>query len=113
MFRQYYIKPNYELEDNMDSIDIITTPTVKDETTLKEKCGIIYYMLKDKVDEDTIIKVVNYINGTPYNSEIKKENKNSIKRYVYSYRKDNVDYEMMSNIERTLLKYEIPLPSKK
>ena len=113
LFRQYYIKPNYELEDNMDSIDIITTPTVKDETTLKEKCGIIYYMLKDKVDEDTIIKVVNYINGTPYNSEIKKENKNSIKRYVYSYRKDNVDYEMMSNIERTLLKYEIPLPSKK
>ena len=112
LFRRYYIKPSNELEDSMDNMDIITTPTVKDETTLKEKCGIIYYMLKDKVDEDTIIKVVNYINGTPYNSEIKKENKNSIKRYVYSYRKDNVDYEMMSNIEKTLLKYEISLPKK-
>jgi len=114
LFRKYYIKPQYELDDGINNIEMISNSVVKDDITLKEKCGVIYYMLKDKIDEDTIIKVANYLNGTLYNSAIKKQNANSIKRYIYSYRKDrDVDNEMIANIRKTLQDYEIPfLPPK-
>lgn len=114
LFRKYYIKPQYELDDDINNIEMISNSVVKDDITLKEKCGVIYYMLKDKIDEDTIIKVANYLNGTLYNSAIKKQNANSIKRYIYSYRKDrDVDNEMIANIRKTLQDYEIPfLPPK-
>ena len=115
-YRRYYVRADISEEELM-STDLLPLSHVEDNTTDKEKTAVIYFMLKDKVEKNTISTICNYVAGKKYNSNIRRKNSNSIDRYIRSCQKevlDECDYtkEKMKNVAKILEEYEIEVPAK-
>ena len=115
-YRKYYIRADISEEELM-STDLLSFSHVEDNTTDKEKTAVIYFMLQDKVDKNTISTICNYVVGKKYNSNIRRKNSNSIDRYIRSCQKDVLDEcdytkEKMKNVAKILEEYEIEVPAK-
>ena len=50
-------------EEELMSTDLLPLSHVEDNTTDKEKTAVIYFMLKDKVEKNTISTICNYVAG--------------------------------------------------
>ena len=118
---EYNYRKFYICEEVSDEELMTTTPLsyshVEDNTTDKEKTAVIYFMLQDKVDKNTISTICNYVVGKKYNSNIRRKNSNSIDRYIRSCQKDVLDEcdytkEKMKNVAKILEEYEIEVPAK-
>ena len=107
-----------ELEiDRINSISPIVTPidvmseSSIDNSSLKDKAGVIFYMLKDVVkDDDLIITLINFVNDRIYNKNKRKGNTDSVKRYVYSFRKKEVTYNTAEYVKDILSSYDLEIP---
>lgn len=107
-----------ELEiDRIDSISPIVTPydvaseSSIDNSSLKDKAGVIFYMLKDVIkDDDLLITLINFVNDRIYNKNKRKGNSDSVKRYVYSFRKKEVTYNTAEYVKDVLSSYDLEIP---
>ncbi len=99
---------------------ILTEEQLREEDSKKVKCGVMYYLLKGKVDDYTLTALINYACRIPYNREVKKGNKNSIEKYLRLYRKydsnpesffdENLKPQIFENIDRIIAEYELDQP---
>ena len=93
---------------------------IRVEDNKKVKCGILYYLLHDKVDEYTLTALTNYACNIIYNNKVKKKNTNSIEKYLRLYRKrdanpstfysDDLKPTVIEDVRKVLQEYELELP---
>lgn len=105
-------------DDNKEEIgeDII------EDNNKKVKCGVLYYLLNDLLDQYTLSAVINYCCNTSYSKAIKKKNTNSVDKYLRLYRKRDISpdkfdsFELKPDVIETIKgilgKYELEIPKK-
>lgn len=113
-YRKFFIDIDIKNEE-LDIIDSVNLKHNTEDVSDKEKTAVIYYMLQNKVENDIIIKVCNYVLGKKYNQEIHKKNTNNVERYIRHYRKekldkDNINKSMIEKVSKILSDYEMEIP---
>lgn len=113
-YRKFYIED--EIPTAEFGISSVPTQPMVMDVSDKEKTAVIYYMLRNKVDKETIIKVCNYAIGKQYNKDTHKKNTNNVERYIRLYEKDKLDADsiaikMVEKVAKVLADYEIEMPS--
>lgn len=108
LYRDYFIGEFLNL--NLMNIKevIVDDDTIKISITDKKRVGVLYYMLKDVLDEDLLISVISYVINKDYNK--KKKANSSVYKYLHNIsllidKQDNIDY-IKSQLER----YDIEVP---
>ena len=110
LFKELEIDRINSISPTITAFDVTSEPTI-DNSSLKDKAGVIYYMLKDVVkDDDLIITLINFVNDRIYNKDKRKGNSDSVKRYVYSFRKKEVTYNTAEYVKDVLSSYDLEIP---
>ena len=115
-----------EGEDQLDKSEVdkltvaLTEEQKREKDSMKVTCGVLYYILKGKLDDYTLAAVINYACGFEYDHKVKKANKNSIEKYLRLYKKRDLAPEtffsedlkphVFEEISKILIQYEINIP---
>lgn len=105
-----------------DSIPILNKEEAKAEDNKKTRCGVLYYLLKDKVEDDfTLSAIINYCCNIIYNKKIRQKNNNSIDKYIRLYKKRDLEqnrfdsYDLLptviDDIKEIINEYDLEIPN--
>lgn len=108
-----------ELKDNTP---ILNKEETKAEDNKKIKCGVLYYLLKDRVEDDyTLSAIINYCCNIIYNKKVRHKNNNSIDKYIRLYKKRDLEQErfdsydllptVIDDIKGIINEYDLEIPN--
>lgn len=108
LFRKFFVTKEVI---GTESEPVLTENHPLEKISAKEMTTVLYYMLCDKVDDETIIKVANYVIGKPYNEKVRKANNNSISKYVrYNSKKlEDINSDVVMRVFKVLNDYEFEI----
>lgn len=105
-------------DDNKEEIG----EDIKEGNNKKVRCGVLYYLLNNLLDDYTLSAIINYCCNTPYNKVIKKKNTNSVDKYLRLYKKRDISPDKFDSFELKpdvidaikgiLREYELEIPKK-
>ena len=118
MSKEEHVNIN-ELEDR---ISILNKEETKAEDNKKTRCGVLYYLLKDKVEDDyTLSAIINYCCNIIYNKKVRHKNNNSIDKYIRLYKKRDLEQDrfdsydlqptVIDDIKGIINEYDLEMPN--
>lgn len=104
-----------------DSTPILNKEEVKAEDNKKVRCGVLYHLLRDKIDDEyTLSAIINYCCNTIYNKKIRQKNNNSVDKYIRLYKKryleqgktDSYDLQdsVIEDVKKIIVDYDLTIP---
>lgn len=97
--KERFFEVFYEDKEHLEKADIdklmvgLTEEQLREEDNRKVKCGVMYYILRDKLDTYSLAAIINYACRVPYNNKVKKANTNSVEKYLRLYKKHDMNPE--------------------
>ena len=104
------------------TISIHNKEETKAEDNKKTRCGVLYYLLKDKVEDDyTLSAIINYCCNIIYNKKVRHKNNNSIDKYIRLYKKRDLEQDrfdsydlqptVIDDIKGIINEYDLEMPN--
>lgn len=101
---------------------ILNKEEAKAEDNKKIRCGVLYYLLKEKVEDDyTLSAIINYCCNIIYNKKVRQKNSNSIDKYIRLYKKRDLEQDkfdsydllpsVIDDVKRIIAEYDLKIPN--
>jgi hypothetical protein len=124
LFLELYIskEEHANINELEDRASILNKEDTKAEDNKKIRCGVLYYLLKDKVEDNyTLSAIINYCCNIIYNKKIRQKNNNSIDKYIRLYKKRDLEQDrfesydllptIIDDIKGIINEYDLEIPN--